>query len=119
MTLTTAERHLIESVEKGKAASYATGIPGQDDPRRGNNWGENRTIRAGIIRKLVTGDERQWKVGPRGIWIYGAKITGLLDLRGISVRYPIRIEHSLIIRPVLLQDASTLSLSFAGSYLAG
>lgn len=117
--LTSTERKLIDSAKKGRVASYSTGVPVEDDPRQGSNWGADRTLRAEVIRTLIIGVNPRWKVGASGVSIYGAKIIGSLDFTGVLLRYPLSIQHSLIMGPVILQHASSGSLSFAGSYLAG
>ena len=116
--LTHAERRLIDATGRGAVASYLTGITAYEDPRRGSQWGRDRTLRAEVIYRLVTGGNPAWPVCASGVRIMGARITGFLDLDGTTLRYPVLIERSFIYEPISLQNASSRSISLSGSYIA-
>jgi hypothetical protein len=56
--LTDAERELIEKTAKGQDADCRIGNKEADDPAKGAEWGEGRTIRGKIICALLVGDQK-------------------------------------------------------------
>ena len=57
--LTDAERELIEKTAKGQDADCRIGDKEADDPAKGAEWGEGRTIRGEIICALLVGDQKK------------------------------------------------------------
>lgn len=117
--LTKPERALIEAARRGAVASYITGIVAEDIPSSGSQWGAARTLRAEVITTLVTRTNPAWQVRPTGVRILGARIIGQLDFTEASLKFPLSIEHSFIYEPVVLRNASSRSISLAGTYIAG
>jgi hypothetical protein len=104
---THSERKLIDAAREGRAADYTSADP------------EKRTLRAEVIYALATGMSPGWAVSARGIWVIGAKIIGQLDFGGAHVRYRLALVRCYVEEPLLLVDASTRSISLAGSHLIG
>lgn len=76
-----------------------------NNPAHSASWGSDRTIRATIIRWLLTDREASALVHPSGIGIAGARIVGPFDLSYQRVQAPLTILDSTI--------ASGVNISFA------
>jgi len=76
-----------------------------NDPARGASWGKERTIRADLVRWILTDPVASKYVHPSGIGIAGARITGTLDLSYATVTLPITLLDCAV--------ADGLELSFA------
>jgi hypothetical protein len=117
--LTSAERKLVDAVARGEGVSFMTGDPARDDPAHGSSWSEGRTLRAKVIKDLVTGANWATKVRSAGVVIFGARIVGRLDFNNAHLQFPLKLEHCLLIEPIVLYGARSESISLAGSYIAG
>jgi hypothetical protein len=53
-------------------------------------WGEERTVRAVVLRYLLAGD--QWPVDAKGVRLRGVRISGPLDLEAVSLRCPLSLD---------------------------
>jgi hypothetical protein len=53
-------------------------------------WGEERTIRADVLRHLLVAG--QWPVDTRGVRLRGVRITGQLDLEAAVLRRPLSLD---------------------------
>src|SRR6202043_4028031 len=62
-----------------------------NDPSKGASWGKERTIRADIVRWILTEPAASKYVHPSGIGIAGARIAGTLDLSYMTVTVPITL----------------------------
>jgi len=113
--LTDAERALLLAIAAGETARYGGQTEAESDPKYADAWGELRTIRAEVIRWLCIDREAIRHIDPRGIYIYGANIDGELDLRAVTILFPLFLERCVIRQRVRLNFAETRLLSFAGS----
>jgi hypothetical protein len=82
-------------------------------------WGQERTIRAWLLRQLLFG-----QLGPvhaRGVRLRGVLISGQLDLAEASLRWPLHLTDCYLdeAAPVVLDRAIVSLLTFNGCYLAG
>ncbi len=76
-----------------------------NDPSKGASWGKERTIRADLVRWILTDPVASKYVHPSGIGIAGARITGTLDLSYATVTLPLTLLDCAV--------ADGLELSFA------
>jgi hypothetical protein len=76
-----------------------------NDPSKAASWGKDRTVRAALVRWILTDAAAAKYVHPSGIGIAGARITGSLDLSYATVTLPITLLDCAI--------ADGLDLSFA------
>jgi hypothetical protein len=76
-----------------------------NDPSKAASWGKERTIRADIVRWILSVPAASKYVHPSGIGIAGARIAGTLDLSYATVTLPITLLDCAI--------ADGLDLSFA------
>lgn len=70
---------------------------------------ERLTIRAAVLRYLLT--EHEWRVDPKGVRLSRVRITGLLDLEGVTVRCPLLLDDCDLDDPSpLTVDSATMPL---------
>jgi hypothetical protein len=115
--ITRSEQKLIDAARRGGMASYVTGRAANDDPSKGSNWDAERTIRADVIKRLVTAINLEWPVYSNRIVVLGARITGQLDLSQADLKYELVIAKSFFDQPIVLRDATAHSISLDGSYV--
>jgi hypothetical protein len=124
-TLTLSERKLMRAAPNAPPRnSIAQCGPNlnekdpQNDPSKADKeWGPEREIRAEVIRWLCVEEEAKREVDPKGIWVYGAKITGKLDLSYVIVPFPIKLVHCRLMGDGKLYGAQLPLLSLQGSWV--
>jgi hypothetical protein len=84
------------------------------------DWHPDRTIDARIIRVLLIGAPLPGEKEPRpvhakGLCIMGSRISGLLDLEGVALRYRSYFSDCAFDQPIILARARALTISFEGS----
>ena len=83
-----------------------------------NAWGPERTIRAAVLRHVLV--DKNQHVHAKGVHILGIRISGCLDLEGVTLRRPLRLENCYLDGPQPDLDYATLSLlALTGCQLAG
>ena len=81
-------------------------------------WGEERTVRAAVLRHLLISQE--WPTDARGIRLRGVRIGGYLDLEAAAVRCPLHLESCFLdAESVCLNQASAMVLTITGCRLPG
>ena len=116
-TLSDAEKLLLENVHTGEWATCGPKREDTDptnDPKDADKWGEARQIRAGLVAWLCTDGEARNRVHWRGIQIYGANVTGPLDLSFASIPFQLALRHCRI-EVINLQRAELSQLDLRGS----
>ncbi|HYB91423.1 MAG TPA: hypothetical protein VEC38_10290 [Candidatus Binataceae bacterium] len=116
MSLTPSEQRLIDCVGHGRVADFSAAA--ESKPTQGYAWGPERTIRCEVIKALVTGAS-ECRVGAVGIVIKGARIAGQLDLRDAELGFPFALCACFIDRPLILENASALSIRLTASCING
>jgi predicted acyltransferase (DUF342 family) len=109
------EAEMLDRAESGELLDRGSGPL---DPEGMQAWGQDRTIRTSVLRRLIVGDE--WPVHAKGVQLRGVKISGRLDLESATLRCPLYLDHCYFdgSQPVL--DYATVSLlAFTGCVLAG
>jgi hypothetical protein len=103
---------MIAGAAAGELVDCGEGPP---DPA----WGEERTIRAAVLRHLLITEE--WPVDAKGVRLRGARIGGLLDLEATVVRCPLALEECYLEanEPARLDYASASRVTLARCHLAG
>ncbi len=115
--LSDAENLLLEKVPAGDFA-ICSGLNGKgDDPTYADNWGKERQVRAGLMGWLCMDQEARKRVHWRGIQVYGADITGLLDLGFVSMPFRLSFQHCRITGKVYLTRADVSELDLDGSLI--
>ena len=117
--LTESEKYLIAQVAKGLIADFTTDDAEMDRPANAANWGQERTIRASIIRELCIGYRKIPPVDPNGIMTKGARIVGSLDLKFANIPFPLVIIACYVEQTISLFGADIRTLILSGSQLMG
>ena len=103
-----AELKLIQACREGDATIISL--------KRPEEGSADNTIRAGLIRALLlsTGD---YKPPAYGLLIFGAWITGKLDLEGEALPVPLVLIHCTLEEDVILRDCTLPALYMPGTHL--
>jgi hypothetical protein len=82
-------------------------------------WGEERTIRAAVLRHLLVAG--QWPVHPKGVRLRGVRISGHLDLEAAALRCPLSLNCCYLDAniPACLDHAKALRVTLTGCQLPG
>jgi hypothetical protein len=82
-------------------------------------WGEERTVSAAALWDLLAGV--QWPVHAKGVRLRGARISGVLDLEGATLRCPLSLDSCYLDAddPVCLDHATASRVALTGCQLAG
>jgi hypothetical protein len=91
-SLSEAECKLLRAVREGKVADCRTSETpnaSEDDPSRANEWSDERTIRAPLLRWLCVDRGAKESVDPYGIRISFARLSGRLDLSFVTLPFPL------------------------------
>ncbi len=118
LDLTEAEKKLLRHAAAGDMADYRGPTAAENDPNHAETWGRARTIRAKIIRWLCVDRDAIRHIDPAGIRIDAAKIDGQLDLKAVTVPFPLVLIYCSIRDGIQLRFAETRLLVFDGSSLA-
>jgi hypothetical protein len=106
--LSEAEKALLECVRKGEECKFGNRPSAPDDTKK---------IRAGFIRFLALGGDKNNPIHEKGVQVRGAYITEDLDLSSCKGVLPISLRQSLIYGKIILRDAHTRTLDFDGSQI--
>jgi hypothetical protein len=75
-----AERRLMDAMRAGDPCDFANGA--EITAEEMASWGPERTIRATLLRRLLTAENAQYATD--GIRLRGAAVEGVLDLQGMK-----------------------------------
>jgi len=117
--LSDAELKLLRAAPKGEWAVCGPSANDGDaanDPSQADTWGPERAIRAKLIRWLAVDGEAAERVDPKGLQIYGAKITGELDLSFAVVPFPLRLTRCRLMANLSLTNAQIPFLALPGCW---
>ena len=78
--------------------------PGPYDPAAMQTWGDDRTVRAAVLRHLLIGSE--WPVRENGVQLRGLRISGHLDLGNADIRCPLLLDSCYLSEQVSLTGAT-------------
>jgi hypothetical protein len=79
--------------------------------------GERRPIAADVLRRCC--HQLSGQVDPRGLRLTGVRVTGQLDLAGISVLFPLRFDNCVFDEPLVVAGADLFELSLTGCEIPG
>ena len=108
---------MLSAAGKGEFAICGANSIDEDpnnDPVRAA-WGIDREIRAELIRWLCTDAEATKEVDPRGVRVYGARISGELNLSYVTVPFPLFLYRCRLTADSYLQYVRLPSLHLAGT----
>ncbi|WP_431046220.1 membrane-associated oxidoreductase [Streptomyces sp. P1-3] len=114
--LTPAERRVWRAFPLGESVDFRDGA--DDDPETGASWGPERTVRARVLRALLLdGPSRDGEIA--GLKVWGARITGHLDLKYGAVDHPVRLRSCHFEQAPDLYGAQLRVLALNDSFLPG
>jgi len=113
--LSAAENLLLESVPSGDWANCSKLNDKGDDPKEADKWGAERQIRAELVAWLCTNEQARKQVHPRGIQVYGADITGPLDLSFVNIPFGLGFQRCRLKDGINLLRAEVSQLDLRGS----
>ncbi|HEY4941100.1 MAG TPA: hypothetical protein VII56_06705 [Rhizomicrobium sp.] len=120
----TPEERLVECSANGTfwEPDKVDGKEPDMDPANAATW-NNRTFGADTIRRLAIGDpgpdkNNPWPKSDRPLLIKGARISEMLDLRGVTLKRELWLEQCAFDELVQLSGSKTKTVSFLGSHLA-
>ncbi len=87
-----------------------------NDPAKAASWGKERTIRANLVRWILTDPAAAKYVHPSGIGIAGARIAGTLDLSYMTVTVPITLLDCAVPDGLDLSFAHIVSIDLRRSW---
>ncbi|HTB12857.1 MAG TPA: hypothetical protein VK752_14850 [Bryobacteraceae bacterium] len=79
-------------------------------------WSPDREVRAEVIRWLCINRDAKAHVDPRGVQLFGARVTGELDLRHAEVPFPLSLVQCRLLDKVFLNGCTIPRLDFHGSW---
>ncbi|WP_433076628.1 hypothetical protein ACQP1P_32390 [Dactylosporangium sp. CA-052675] len=106
------ERRLIDAVVGGDLLDL--GPDGRIDPSIMRSWGQDRTIRASIIRRIVMG-RLATDPDPHGLQLRGVRIAGRIDLRNVTSDMWIELQECHVPDGLDLRAANLRALDLTGS----
>lgn len=116
---TAAELKLIQCAARGEVADYRSGDVAHDHPEVDRDCDEQRTLSSTIVQALILRTNPAWMLDQAGVRIAGARITGVLDLSGGEIGFPLSFESCRIEQPLRMSEAKIESITLRGSEVAG
>ncbi|MFF5446721.1 membrane-associated oxidoreductase [Streptomyces sp. NPDC012888] len=114
--LTPAERRVWEAFPRGEGVDFRRHPDERSED--GASWGPERAVRAEVLRALlVSGPVEPGQVP--GLKLYGARITGKLDLKYAVVDHPIRLRGCWFERKPMMYGAQLRAVVLGDSTLPG
>src|SRR5271167_4522828 len=89
--LSRAENLMLEKAATGELANCSTLDDKGYDPKKADDWTPERQIRAELVAWLCTNEPARQRVHSRGIQVYGAEITGSLDLSFVNISFQLML----------------------------
>jgi len=114
--LTDSERKVVETAATGDRADFQSDDPEKDDPAKAETWGDDRKVRASVLRWLCTDAAARRLVDPKGIRVGGTRIEGDLDLSFARLPFPLVLLSCAIPNEMSLLGARAASISLQGTH---
>lgn len=115
--LTPAEEALFTGIAAAGRVDFRSGDKKIDDPAQADQWGADRTLRAEVLAWLCTEPQTRKCLTHRGIWVWGAKITGRLNLMDARFPFSLILAECALPEVLNLQDAEVDFLALTGSHI--
>ncbi|MFE5138437.1 oxidoreductase [Streptomyces fagopyri] len=116
--LSTAERQLWDAYPSGQSVDFRSARP-EDGIEHGDSWGDERTVRAGVVSTLLLGGNPGRPGSVPALRLAGARISGVLDLGGAEIGQGIWFEDCWFEQGVRFYGAATRTVEIKGSRLPG
>jgi hypothetical protein len=118
--LSEAETRLLAAVQMG---GFAFCGPSSDlshpsnDPAKSSDWGNERNVRASLIRWLCFDRTARDRVNPSGIRVSGARVTERLNLSYGTVPFGLTLVACCLVEDADLASTSLAELNLRGSWV--
>ena len=112
--LTAAEYLLLNSVVQGTVARLPGDPEEGSDPDQSHSWGDDRRVRAELLRWLFVDGLAAECVDARGVQLRGVRIAGPLDLSFIELKFPLRLGRCVITEDMTLVYTTARLVSLRG-----
>lgn len=116
---TEPERLVMEVFPRGNLVDLTNGSRPFDDPSQGERWGQERTVRADVIRHLLTGGVPDERGEVAALHLTGIRIVGILDLAHAHIKYPVYFQRCWFAEPPNLRWALLRCFQLEHSHLPG
>lgn len=113
--LSDVDEKLFQAVSQGTVANYSSSVRAENDPVQGKTWGAERHIKADRIVWLCR--DAKHLVSEKGLTIFGASVRGGVDVRRVSIPFPISFTRCYFNVGLLLSVADLIDLKLTGSQL--
>ncbi len=123
--LSTCEAVTLYAAARGENAICAPGLRDLDhvdlknpdnNPADGFKWAPDRSVRADLLRWMLTDGEARKYLDPSGIQIRGARISGLLNLSFITIPAQLGLNYCFLPGGLDLGSAKAPGISILNSY---
>jgi hypothetical protein len=116
--LSEAEKRMLRAVKSESAVcgSDDDDFNAANNPQCGALWDETRTIRADVIVWLCINAAVLGRSANDGVYLYGAKIEGILDLSYVDIHLPFCFERCYFTHEIWLKNAKIPSLNLTGCW---
>lgn len=114
--LTEAERALIAAAATGAMVDLRTGGTA-DDPANGANWPADRTVRAGLLADLLTGERIPPSGRIRAVNICGARVVDQLDLQDRKIVCPLLTGACSFEEAIALNRVEAMTVRLPGCHV--
>ena len=117
-TLSAAESLMLDKAVNGEMAVCGPNNDDEDernDPKKADDWTPQRHIRAELVAWLCANEPARKQVHPRGVQVYGADITGPLDLSFVNIPFQLMLRHCRLTQDINLRRAEVSELDLQGS----
>jgi hypothetical protein len=118
-SLTQAERALRASFSLGATVDLRTGDPVLGDLAQAGRWGPGHTVRAVVIADLLLGAGQLRPGSVAAVRLFGARITGCLDLADGQIAFPLELADCLLEEKPELGRARTRTIRLTRCSLPG
>jgi hypothetical protein len=88
-----------------------------NDPQYGENWDLSRAIRSDVIEWLCKHGSSFGRSPSSSIYVYGAKVSGQLNLSYAVIVYPLLFERCVFVEDMSFKNAKVPSLILTGSWV--
>ncbi len=115
---------MLKFAGSNRAAPDALAVAGSSADRNhpsndfahADQWGKEREVRAVLIRWLCVDARAKSLVDPHGLRLYGARITGALNLSNVTVPFAVALQHCLIPERMIFEYTEFRQLDLRGSH---
>lgn len=115
--LNETELAVVEAATTNGMVDRRTGDPDVDKLTTAPSWDADRSVSAGLLTGLLTGDLDLDGARLRSVKLCGVRITGRLDLEGRKILCPVVLQDCYFDEAVNLHEAEAISIRLPGCHV--